>query len=62
MLEAMSTVAVSTPEKGMPVPGDARMAGFTTTMYAIVKKVVTPPTISAYGRDVGFRAPRVYTR
>ena len=47
MLDATSTVAVSTPENGMPVPGEARIAGFTTTMYAIVKKVVMPPTTSA---------------
>ena len=30
----------------MPVPGDARMVGLTITMYAIVKKVVTPAMIS----------------
>ncbi len=47
MLNAMSTVAVSAPENGMPVPGVARMAGFTTTMYDIVKKVVMPPMTSA---------------
>ena len=43
---ARSTVAVSTPEKLIPVPGDARIPGFTTTMYAIVKKVVMPPMTS----------------
>jgi len=32
MLKATSTVAVSTPENAMPVPGAARMEGFTTTM------------------------------
>ena len=47
MLNAISTVAVSTPENAMPVPGVARMEGFTTTMYDIVKKVVTPPMTSA---------------
>ena len=48
MLLAMSTVAVSAPENDMPVPGVARMLGLTTTMYAIVKNVVTPPITSAY--------------
>src|SRR5216684_8810955 len=48
MLLAMSTVAVNAPENGMPVPGVERMPGLTTTMYAIVKNVVTPPTTSAY--------------
>ena len=47
MLEAIRTVAVSAPANGMPVPGVERMAGFTTTIYAIVKKVVTPPITSA---------------
>jgi hypothetical protein len=47
MLNATSTVAVSTPENTMPVPGVARMDGFTTTMYDIVKKVVSPPMTSA---------------
>jgi hypothetical protein len=40
------TVAVSTPEKGIPVPSVERMEGFTTTMYAMVKKVVRPAMIS----------------
>jgi hypothetical protein len=31
----------------MPVPGEERIAGLTMTMYAIVKKVVMPPTTSA---------------
>src|SRR5687767_470522 len=44
----ISTVAVSAPVNGMPVPGADRMPGFTTTMYAIVKKVVTPPAKSPY--------------
>ena len=44
----MSTVAVSAPENGMPVPGVDRMPGLTTTMYAIVKNVVTPPARSPY--------------
>src|SRR4030095_11129910 len=43
---ASTTVAVSTPEKAMPVPCDARIPGLTTTMYAIVKNVVMPPTMS----------------
>ena len=47
MLPATSTVAVIAPENGIPVPSVARMAGFTTTMYAIVKNVVMPPTMSA---------------
>jgi hypothetical protein len=41
-----STVAVSTPLNGMPVPGVDRMAGFTMTMYAIVKNVVMPAITS----------------
>ena len=57
MVEATSTVAVRTPEKVMPVPGEDRIAGFTTTMYAIVKNVVMPPTTSAYARGVEVRAP-----
>ncbi len=32
MLKATSTVALSTPAKGMPVPLLERMAGLTTTM------------------------------
>ena len=32
MLLAIRTVAVIAPEKGMPVPGVARMPGLTTTM------------------------------
>ena len=47
MLLATRTVAVIAPENGMPVPGVERMLGLTTTMYAIVKKVVRPPTMSA---------------
>ena len=47
MLLATRTVAVIAPENGMPVPAVARIAGFTTTMYAIVKKVVMPPMASA---------------
>ena len=34
------------PSKEIPVPSDDRIAGFTTTMYAIVKKVVAPPIAS----------------
>src|SRR5436309_8977347 len=49
MLAATSTVAVSAPVNGIPVPGVDRMPGLTTTMYAIVKNVVTPPITSAYG-------------
>jgi hypothetical protein len=41
---------VRTPENGSPVPGLDRMEGFTMTIYAIVTKVVTPPTTSAYRR------------
>src|SRR5690348_1547975 len=47
MVAATSTVAVSTPLKGMPVPPLVRMEGLTMTMYAIVKNVVIPPTTSA---------------
>ncbi len=32
MVKHTSTVAVSAPENGMPVPGVDRIAGFTTTM------------------------------
>jgi hypothetical protein len=46
MLNAISTVAVSTPENAIPVPGEASTDGFTTTMYDIVKKVVIPPMTS----------------
>jgi hypothetical protein len=46
MLKATRTVAVSAPEKVMPVPGVARIVGLTKTTYDIVKKVVTPPTTS----------------
>src|ERR1051326_5895548 len=41
-----STVAVSTPLNAMPVPGVERIDGFTTTMKAIVKKVVMPAIAS----------------
>lgn len=44
--DATSTVAVITPENGSPVPSVARIAGFTTTMYAIVKNVVIPAASS----------------
>src|SRR2546428_1629116 len=47
VMEADSrTVAVRTPLEGMPVPSVERIAGLTTTMYAIVKKVVIPATAS----------------
>jgi len=43
----MMTVAVSTPLKAMPVLPSAEMiCGLTTTMYAIVKKVVMPAMAS----------------
>ena len=42
----ISTVAVSTPLNAIPVPGVERIEGFTTTMYDIVKKVVTPAMAS----------------
>jgi hypothetical protein len=48
MDDATSTVAVSTPLNRRPVPGAERIEGFTMTMCAIVTKVVTPPTASAY--------------
>ena len=48
MLLAIRTVAVNAPENGKPVPGEDRMPGLTTTMYDMVKNVVTPPTTSAY--------------
>ncbi len=47
MLLAIRTVAVNAPENGIPVPVVDKMLGFTTTMYAIVKKVVMPPMASA---------------
>src|SRR4051812_1399040 len=46
MLKATSAVALSTPEKGMPVPLVDRIAGLTITMYDIVTNVVRPPMIS----------------
>src|SRR5688572_30627591 len=46
IVAASSTVAVRTPENGIPVPGVDRIAGFTTTMYAIVKNVVMPAMAS----------------
>ena len=46
--QAMSTVAVIAPANDIPVPGVERMPGLTTTMYAIVKKVVMPPARSPY--------------
>ena len=53
MLKATSTVALITPENDMPVPGVDRMAGLTMTMYAIVTKVVTPPTMIRRDRAGG---------
>src|SRR5262249_12947910 len=54
MLPATSTVAVSAPENGTPVPAVDKIAGLTTTMYAIVKNVVTPPITSAEsGQSMG---------
>ena len=47
MTQATSTVAVNAPLKGMPVPGDDRIVGLTTTTYAMVKKVVMSPMMSA---------------
>ena len=49
MLNATSNVAVNAPEEGIPVPGVARIPELTTTMYAIVTKVVRPPRMSALG-------------
>lgn len=46
MEKQISTVAVNTPLKAMPVPGVERIEGFTTTMYAMVKKVVIPAIAS----------------
>ena len=37
-------VAKSTPSTGIPV--SAKIRGFTTTMYAMVTNVVSPPSIS----------------
>src|SRR5262245_55947265 len=48
MLKATSTVAVSTPANGIPVPDPDRIDGLTITMYDIVTKVVSPATISAF--------------
>src|SRR6185503_12499654 len=46
MTKQISTVAVRTPLKAMPVPGVERIVGLTTTMYDIVKKVVIPAIAS----------------
>src|ERR1041384_2101443 len=47
IVKQMMTVAVSTPLKDMPVLPSAEMIwGLTTTMYAIVKKVVIPAMAS----------------
>ena len=46
MVKHTRTVAVSAPVKGMPVPAVERIAGLTTTMYDIVRNVVTPAMIS----------------
>jgi hypothetical protein len=46
--KAKQTVAVITPEKGIPVPEVERIDGFTMTMYAMVKNVVIPATISVF--------------
>ena len=54
MLNATSTVAVNAPKKGIPVPGVARIPGLTTTMYAIVTKVVRPPRMSALSNVAGY--------
>src|ERR1044071_2045883 len=54
MTKEISTVAVKTPRKAMPVPGVERMVGFTTTMYDIVKKVVMP-AIASVRRVIGDR-------
>jgi adenosylhomocysteine nucleosidase len=45
----------------MPVPGVDRIDGFTTTMYAIVKNVVTPPITSAESGGAGCREVSVMT-
>jgi len=55
MLKATRTVALNTPEKGIPVPLPDRIAGLTTTMYDIVTNVVTPPTTSGFNRFNGFK-------
>ena len=54
MTKQISTVAVKTPLKAMPVPGVERIVGFTTTMYDIVKKVVIP-AIASVRRVIGDR-------
>src|ERR1044071_1682849 len=54
MTKQMSTVAVKTPLKAMPVPEVERIVGFTTTMYDIVKKVVIP-AIASVRRLIGDR-------
>ncbi len=50
MVKHTMTVAVSAPLNGMPVPAVDRIAGFTTTMYDIVKNVVMP---AARSREKG---------
>ena len=52
MVKQIKTVAVRTPLKAIPVPSVERIEGFTTTMYDMVKNVVTPAMISVR-RDGG---------
>ena len=46
MLAAVSTVAVSDAENG--IPASFIIAGFTTMMYPIVRNVVAPPMQSSF--------------
>src|SRR5690606_7478721 len=51
-----STVAVSTPSKGMPVPSVASTAGFTATMYAVARNEVRPAVTSVRRDGTGVRS------
>ena len=46
MATVRTTVAVITAGNESPVPSVARIAGLTTTTYAIVRNVVTPASAS----------------
>lgn len=49
MATVRTTVAVITAGNESPVPSVARIAGLTTTTYAIVRNVVTPASVRSDG-------------
>ena len=50
-------VANTTPSTG--IPACARICGFTTTMYAMVRKVVRPPSISCLHSGLVLGQPEI---